>query len=258
MSTLVKKIVWQWDRVGAKLWANMFTANDQLIRVGFPLGMVAMTFDEELGKCGLECPAMVGDYESVDGFLSRVKRAASGAVRSVKKSPAVYTRAMTRGFVPKAVFDRVAPVAVRRAQQRLARTAVQYQSQAMKYGARYGMAAARSKQLGAGLGVAAVAFPAVGGPALGAWVAANRAVTVYDQAQAARRALQAGSRDPRAAAMASRGLVAQQAMQRLPALAQSDPRARLAIRALQSIPTRPDPPYSPGYPSPYPYPGRWY
>lgn len=238
MSTVVRKIVWQWDRVGVKLWANLFTAEGQLIRVGFPLSQVAMTFDEELGRCGLECPAMVGDYESVDGFLSRVKRATRSAVKTVKRSPRTYTRAMTRGFIPQAVFRRVAPVAVQRAQQRLARQAVHYQQQAQQYGVKYGMAAARSKQLGAGLGVAAVAFPAVGGPALGAWVAANRAVTVYDQAMAAKRAIQQGQRDPRSMAAAAQGIAMQQAMQRLPVLAQTDPRARLAMQALRTIPAQ--------------------
>jgi hypothetical protein len=224
--------------VGAKLGANMFTAHGQLIRVGFPLGTVAMTFDEELSACGIDCPALVGDYESVDGFLSRVRRATKKVSRVVKRSPAVYTRAMTRGFIPQAVFKRIAPAPIRRAQQRLARQAVQIQGQALKYGARYGMQAARSKQLGGALGVAAVAFPAVGGPALGAWVAANRAVSYYDQAQAARRAIQGGSRDPAQIALANRGYLTQQAFQQLPARAQTDPRALLAYQALRSIPAR--------------------
>jgi hypothetical protein len=234
MATVVRKIAWQWDRAGRNLWANITTNNGQLVRVGFPLGQVALTFDEELGRCGIVEPAQVGDYESVDGFLSRVRRVAKRAVKRVKQAPHAYTRAATRGFVPRAVFRRVAPKALQRTQRRLERAAISAQRRAERTGKKYGMAAARSKTLGAGLGAAAVAFPAVGGPALGAWTAANRAVKIYDQAQAARQAIQRGVRNPQTMAAAARGVAMQQAARRLPY--SQDPRARMAYQAMRSIP----------------------
>lgn len=238
-----------------KLWACIYTSNGDTVKVGFPLSHVAMTFDEELGKCGLVEPAQVGDYESVDGFLSRVRRAA-------RKVATKATRTATRGFIPKPVYKRVVPKAIRRTQARLAKRAVHlaertgyglarrgvrtalaparpYLRKAQRYAPlaqRYALRAARSKALGAGLAGAAVAFPAVGGPGLAAWTAANRAVNVYDRGRQAARARAAGARDPRTLSQQAAGMAQQQAIQRLSR--SQDPRAQFATAALRSIPAR--------------------
>lgn len=256
MAATIKKLVWQWDRVGQKLWANLITKEGQLIRVGFPLGHVSMIFDEELGNCGIYEPAQVGDLESVDGFLSRVKRIGRKASRTVthpKKLIGAATRAATRGYIPKSVFDRVAPKVVRRTQQRLAKQAVRLHRAGYSAAKKYGLKAARSKQLGAALGASAVAFPAVGGPALGAWMAAHRAAQVYDAGQAARKQLQSGARNQHLVSAVQRSAQVQRSVRQLPYA--SDPRARMLASAFQSIPSRaPSYPQFPGFQSPYGYP----
>lgn len=258
MSTTAKSIQWQWDRGGRKLWAHIHTSNGQKVSVGFPLSTVAMTFDEELGRCGCVEPAMVGDYESVDGFLSRVKRVAKKA--TPKKLIASTTRSATRGFVPQAVWKKAVPKAIQKTHAKLAQKAVQAHQAGYDYGKKYGMAAARSKTLGAGLGATAVAFPAVGGPALGAWVAANRAVTAYDRAMAAKQQIQRGLKNPQAVAALAKGQAVQAAVRRLPY--STDPRARFATQALRSIPQvrRAAQSYYPPPKLPRPYygqPPRW-
>lgn len=236
MATTAKHIQWKWDRGQRKLWATILTNHGQTVRVGFPLSKVAMTFDEELGRCGCHEPPMVGDYESVDGFLGRVKRVARRAARKAKpkKLIASTTRSATRGFVPRKVFKAAVPKAIQRTHRRLAKQAVAAHQTGYRHGKRYGMKAARSKKVGAALGATAVAFPAVGGPALGAWTAANRAVTYYDQARAAKQAIQRGARNPQTLSTLARGQRVQQAARRLPF--SRDPRARMLLGAMQSIP----------------------
>jgi len=250
MATTARSVSWHWDRGVGKLVATVETTNGQTVRVKFPLSHVACTFDEELSACGIVEPAQVGDYESVDGFLSRIRRVA-------KKTVGKATRVAGRGFVPKKVYKRVVPKAIRRAQSRLQKKAMSlasraeryprrylkraarpYARQAKRYGRRYGRVAkrygfkaARSKALGAGLAGAAVAFPAVGGPALAGWTAANRAVAQYDRAK---RLVAAGRRDPAALRDIAMGRAAQMAAQR--ASRSHDPRAQYAVAALRSIP----------------------
>lgn len=232
--TTAERIDWRWDRGRNRLTASILTSNGQTVRVHFPLSHVAMCFDEELGRCGIVEAPMVGDYESVDGFLSRIKRVTRKSSRRVKKATRGIKRSAGRGFIPKAIHKRVVPKFVRRAQSRLNTAAWRAAGTVKKYGKKYGMKAARSRALGSALGATAVAFPAVGGPALGAWAVANRAVKAHDTAKAAARQLERGVRNPRAIAAAARGRAVQSAVRALPA--RQDPRSRMALAALRSVP----------------------
>lgn len=229
MSTTAERIDWRWDRGRNRLTAAILTSNGQTVRVHFPLSHVAMCFDQELGRCGIVEAPMVGDYESVDGFLSRIKRATRKATRGIKRSAG-------RGFIPKAIQKKVVPKFVRRAQSRLTGAAFRAADTVHRYGKKYGMKAARSRALGSALGATAVAFPAVGGPALGAWAVANRAVKAHDAAKAAGRQLQRGIRNPRAMATVARGRAVQSAVRALPG--RNDPRSRMALAALRSVPAQ--------------------
>jgi len=148
--------------------------------VSIPAETIHSILDESLTEEGIYSPPELGEDMSLDGLFSRVRRIRRTIER--KTGVAKVRRVATKAFVP--------PV-LRRAHQKIQRTAHRAIDRAERYGTQYGMAAARSRALGAGLGVAATAFPAVGGPALGAWMLANRAVAAHDQA---RRAMAAGRR----------------------------------------------------------------
>lgn len=207
----LRSISWQWDHQRRILWARATMTDGQTWGIGIPLARVVAEFDTALLEEGIHEPAELGACYSVAGFFGRVKRLAKKATRPVRK-------------------------AVTRTTGRLTRTVTRTVSRYARPVGRYALQAARSRRVGMALGVAAMACPAVGGPALAAWSAANRAAAIYDQAQSARRQIATGRSTPAALAAVNRGMQVQQVVRALPY--SSDPRARFAIAALKSMPLR--------------------
>jgi hypothetical protein len=189
----VKRLGWRWDRVHSVLWGDVVTSDGQRLSIGLPLAAVAALFDRSAAEVGLLCPPFVGAVESVDGLFSGIKKLAKGAAKLTKSAVRLTTTAAT-----KVVKAHVAVL--------------------------------RSKVTGYALSGLAVAFPAVGAPALGAYAAANKAISLYEDAK---RAKDAGVKTIRTAAAIARGANVQKSVRRL--ASSSAPQARLAVAALKSV-----------------------
>jgi hypothetical protein len=160
MQVIIREYCWRWDRARRILWWDVKLTDEsgaqQTWSVGLPLAKVAHVFYEalnepdikqelhatagEVGALEILGSPEIGAPESVDGFLSGIKKAFKKATRPVRK-------------------------AVKRATRTLAKTGLQ----ALK-GAR---TVVRSKYTGYGLMALSVAMPAVGGPALAAYATAR-------------------------------------------------------------------------------------
>jgi hypothetical protein len=159
--------------------------NGFAFEVAFPIGHVALTFHREataLGYCG---EPLMGDVETVDGFLGAVEmmhQRETGVElgwfgsRLIKKATHAVTSVAN-------TVNKALPKPLSKVAQAYVSTVKKVGSQALHYAQTGGMALARSKVLGTALAGVALAFPAVGAPALAAWGAANRAVSLYDQAR---------------------------------------------------------------------------
>jgi len=225
---------WRWNRAHNALVADVEVLGGGNYEVRFPVAQVARDYAQVLGDCGCT-PEEVGfvdviGNESVDGFLSKIRHAAS---RTVHHAVREVTHPKAIPFEPHALRKarrRVMGKRLRGLERRYTHTASRAAALANKAALRVG----RSKQLGAGLGIAATAFPAVGGPALGAWVAANQYARYHDQAQQVVRSLGGHTPSPHARRIIKRGMHAKQAFKRL-RFKQDDPRARLLLGALRSM-----------------------
>lgn len=211
---VIRAIAWSWDRARGIAWARARLSDGQTFAVGVPLSTVVATFDAELQAAGVHEPASIGECASVSGLFGRIKRLSRTASRATKRA----TRRATK-----------------RLNKKVWRSAKKWGGRytGYTYAKKYAMKAARSKELRAGLGVAAVAMPAVGGPALGAWVAANRAVAQYDQGKAALQRVRRGLRSPQAMRAIRSAATVQRAAR---GLARSrHPAARMYSSALRSL-----------------------
>lgn len=230
---------WRWNRGMNTLVAQVEIVGEPgLTEVHIPIERVSMDYAEILGDLGYDrvsC-AEVGSMASVDGFLSKVRRVAKRTVKGVKKQ-------VTTGipYEPKFVAAARKKILGRKLSALHDKYRGKVESAVMRshqVARRYGTQAARSRTLGAALGGAAIAFPAVGAPALAAWTAANRYVTYADQAKRALAAARAGGRvTPANRARIARGRQVLQGLQRVRTM-QQDPRARLLVAGLRSLPAR--------------------
>lgn len=208
MNVTMRSLAWQWDRTAGVLWARVTLADGRKFGIGLPLGHVVTTFDGACLAEGLDEPPQVGECATVSGLFGRIKRLAKKAKKATRRAVSRTTRSLRR---------------------RVGRTAMRWG----RYGGRLALKAARSKRLGAALGVAAVAFPAVGGPALGAWAAANQATKRYDQGRQALKAIRRGSRNPRVLRAARNAQRIARSTRYL--AARNDPRSRMLRSALSSL-----------------------
>ncbi len=171
---VIREMCWEWDRVRNLLWWCVRLSDGRNARVGIPLAHVALTFRETLQEPDIaaEMPAnmgaidIMGDVdimapETVDGFLSGLKKAFKKATRAVKKT-------------------------VKRTTGKLAKTGLT----ALKYT----RTAVRSKWMGYGLMGLSAVCPCVGGPALAAWAIAKQADNIATQAQKIGKSLGIGQR----------------------------------------------------------------
>lgn len=228
---------WRWNRGLNTLVAQVEIVGSPDMEVHIPIERVSMDYAEILGDLGYDrvsC-AEVGAMSSVDGFLSKVRRIAKRSVKGVKRQVTTgipYEPAFVRSARRKLLGRRLNALHDRY-RGKVHRAVMRSQQVA----SRYGKAAARSKQLGAALGGAAVAFPAVGGPALAAWTAGNRYVTYADQAKRALRSAKVSRVTPQQRAMISRGRQVVQGLRRAQSM-QGDPRAQMLMAALKSLPAQ--------------------
>lgn len=196
MNRMVKRVSWKWDRAAGVLWAAVSFDDGQTAAVGIPLAQVVATFDQTAAEIGLALPPFVGSIESVDGLFSSIK--------SVTKS-----------------VGKLAKKAVKQTTKRLGDVA------------KTAATVVRSKYTTAALGAVAVAFPAVGGPALLAQQAAARAAAAVETAKQAKNLVERGVRTVGVVRAAHAG---SQVVRNVQRLAQSNnPAARMAIAALQSV-----------------------
>lgn len=213
------RLAFSFDRTRQALVFQGQLENGYTFEVAFPIGHVALTFDNqasELGYCG--APIM-GSVDTVDTFLGAVeimhsheqgRRPELGSsvvsrtldmqreLIAMAKS-GKYTQAdiiarqqqLKGGLFTKGPLDKIASGASTVASKAYTATVKKVGQQAVKYArkgveavGKAGVAIARSKLVGQALAGAALAFPAVGAPALAAWGAANRAVAIADSAKA--------------------------------------------------------------------------
>lgn len=196
---MLKRVEWQWDRKSCILWASATVSDGRSYAIGIPLSHVVRTFEISAAEVGLCAPPFVGDVDSVEGLFSGIKKLAKSAGKAVGK-------------------------AVKKTQKALAK----------------GVAAAgkavTSKYTRIGVGVLAVAFPAVGAPALAALTAANAAYATYRKADSALQTARVlGKATGQTARAISKGANVQRSVKALASRAQSDPNARMAIAALKTV-----------------------
>lgn len=195
MNHIVKRVGWRWDKQACVLWATVTFVDGQSASVGLPLAQVVATFDHEAAQVGLALPPFVGSVESVDGLFSSLK----SVTRSVGK---------------------------------LAKKAVKQTTKRLKDVAKTAATVVRSKYTTAALGALAVAFPAVGGPALLAQQAAARIAAAAQQANQARKMVASGVRSARVLQAASNGPKLAQNVRRV--AKSNSPMARMMVAALKS------------------------
>lgn len=194
----------KWDRARNALLAAVQLDDGRSVSVAFPVSSVCTTFEAECAAVDIYLPPTVEGRDTIAGLGRMIKRARRAAGRTVKRATRTVRRAM------RSTMGRIATQAVHLAKQ-----------------------AARSKALGAALGAAAVAFPAVGGPALAAWATANRVVAMADQAERSVKRVQRGIADARDLTHVRR---ASDAAQRLQQLSRSAaPAARMLVAATRSV-----------------------
>jgi hypothetical protein len=157
------------------------------------------TFEASAAEVGLLEPAFVGDVDTVEGLFSGIKKLAKKAARTVKKAVKKTQKALAKGV-------KIAGKVVT--------------SKYMKYG----------------VSALAVAFPAVGAPALAALAAANAAYMTYDKAdKAIASAKRLGKQTYQTAAAIRRGANVRNSVKALAGRVNQDPNARMAIAALKSV-----------------------
>jgi len=155
-----------------------------------------MIYDQSFADVGVR-DAFIGADDSVDGLFSSIKNAVK------KVTPKVVQKAVSKaaGVVKTVVNAHVAVV--------------------------------RSKVTGYALTGLAAAMPAVGAPALGAYVAANRALNAYEDARAAATQVKAGIKTAANVAKVVKGGNVLQAARQL--ATSNHPQARMAVAALRSV-----------------------
>jgi len=171
----VRTIDKRWDWNTHKLIVEVGLSDGRTVGIAFPVGHMHIALDESLGELGYYEPCEMGDeFDSIGSLFSRIKKLAKKIGRTVSRSAV--------GKMYKKTIGRA---------EHLALTV--------------GRKLARSKAVGAIAGVAATAFPAVGGPALAAWTIANRAMTIHDQAQKAKALIARGVKHPALFAKVAQG-----------------------------------------------------
>jgi hypothetical protein len=85
MDVIVQKLSVSLDRHNNLLWFRGKTIDGYEWGVGFPVGHVVLTFDQEAQAAGMAPRTVLGDVEitSMDGFWSKIKKAVSSPVKVV-------------------------------------------------------------------------------------------------------------------------------------------------------------------------------
>lgn len=239
----LRRIIFSWDRSRCMLWAGAETSDGKTYRVGFPLAHVEVVFGEELQREGVAVGPRVGGYPNTSEFIGWVDdlgRHFDGESVGAASIPVLgdadllyYGDDELEPEVGKFRFGRKIRRAFRRTTKRIARRAKGMLRRVGKIGqqaGRLGAQALRSKAVNWAVRGAAVAFPAVGGPALAAYTAARTAANAVRTAQ---HAVRTGQRSAQAMRAITQGRNVVSQVRQLQA--RNDPRARFLRSALQSI-----------------------
>jgi hypothetical protein len=207
-SATMHQLTFGFDRIRNALVFSGKLENGFEFEVCFPIGHVTLTFDREAAQLGYLGEPICGAIDTVDGFLGNLE--VLGALPPLRGGPFDAVKAIVpaanrakayaaedrlhRALNQQELYQFGAKPPAGLLKQAYESTIKTVGTQAARVAAkgaqavsRAGMAVARSKLVGTALSGVAVAFPAVGAPALAAWGAANRAVATYD---AARRGVQ--------------------------------------------------------------------
>lgn len=213
---VLRSMSWRWDRVRNLLWWTARFSDGRQMEVGIPLHHVALAFHQELQASDVReeitrtngtmgAVEIIGAIEivapeSVDGFLSGIRKAARKATRPVRR-------------------------AVQRTTRKLGKTALKSLKTARK--------AVTSRYAGYGLMALSAAMPAVGGPALAAWATANR---INAHAKDAERVVQSlRGRTPSAAQRTVLARAQQYALRTRQLASSNAPMARMMVAGLRSV-----------------------
>lgn len=181
-SATVHTLGFVFDRQRQALVFTGTLENGFAFEVAFPIGHVTMTFDREAAGMGYCGEPLLGSVDTVDSFL--------GAVEVMHRRET----GTELGYVELGWFGSKLARSVSHAVSSVAKTVAKPVSTAVKayvntvkkvgqQAVKYAKAGIRSKYVGYALAGAAVAFPAIGAPALAAYGAANRALAAYEDAR---------------------------------------------------------------------------
>jgi hypothetical protein len=198
MERILKTVSWNWDRPSCVLWGHATFTDGSTASVGVPLAKVVSTFELHAAEQGITAAPYVGAVDSVDGFFSGLKRLAKKAYKGVKKAVKATRKTLAKGI--KAAGSVV--------QSKLLKTAV------------------------SGL---AVAFPAVGGPALAALTAANAAYGSYKKAGSAITAVSKGKPFPGMPPALRQGLRVVNSVKKLASAPRRTAMQSMGLAALRSV-----------------------
>lgn len=198
MDRMLKSVSWKWDHPSCVLWAHVTFTDGTGSSLGIPLAKVVSIFESHAAVQGLVSAPYVGAVDSVDGFFSGISRMAKSAYRGVSKAVKATRSTLAKGIKG---FGKVVT----------------------------------NKYLKMAVGGLAVAFPAVGGPALAALTAANAAYGTYKKAGSAIDAVTKGRPLPGMPPALKQGLAVANAARRLASNPRKNPLQLMGAAALKSV-----------------------
>jgi hypothetical protein len=144
--------------------------------------------DVELGWLGALGPLRGGPFDAIKAIVPAANRAAAYAAED-KLGRALNQKELYQfgAKPPEGAISSITSVASKAYQstiKKVGQQAVKVARKGVSYVGKGALTIARSKLVGTALSGVAIAFPAVGAPALAAWGAANRAANAYDAARA--------------------------------------------------------------------------
>src|SRR5512133_990666 len=165
----------------------------RVLDVMVPANDVRYAIRESSAEVGFEIPEHVGDVELIGWFGSKLWKKAKKAVKSVVKKAKHVVKKAAHGVAKGASWvarkaKHVAKKVIRKVKKIAWKGAFIWKA-AAKYAGKpmlkWGIKLAQSKEFGALIAATAVVCPAVGGPAMAAYLIANRAAAAYKAGGAA-------------------------------------------------------------------------
>jgi hypothetical protein len=165
----------------------------RVLDVMVPANDVRYAIRESSAEVGFEIPEYVGDVELIGWFGSKLWKKAKKAVKHVVKKAKHAVKKAAHGVAKGASYvarkaKKVAKKVIRKVKKIAWKGAFIWKAAAKYAGKpmlRWGVKLAQSKEFGALIAATAIACPAIGGPAMAAYLIANRAAAAYKTGGAA-------------------------------------------------------------------------